>query len=66
MHDKQDPNSVLYVNYGTMTVVTDQQFKEFANWKNSLDKRDAMLVNAGKLRLNTTLVLTVPRSLQYI
>jgi hypothetical protein len=49
-----------------MTVVTDQQFKEFANWKNSLDKRDAMLVNAGKLRLNTTLVLTVPSSLQYI
>jgi len=28
--DKQEPKSVLYVNYGSITVMTDQQFEEFA------------------------------------
>ncbi|KDP29702.1 hypothetical protein JCGZ_18637 [Jatropha curcas] len=28
--DKQNPESVLYVNYGSITVMTEQQFEEFA------------------------------------
>ncbi|KAL5556083.1 hypothetical protein UlMin_038319 [Ulmus minor] len=28
--DKREPNSVVYVNYGSITTMTDQHFKEFA------------------------------------
>ncbi|EXB29476.1 UDP-glycosyltransferase 85A1 [Morus notabilis] len=28
--DKREPNSVVYVNYGSVTTMTDQHFKEFA------------------------------------
>ncbi|XP_030973523.1 linamarin synthase 2-like [Quercus lobata] len=28
--DKREPNSVVYINYGSMTIITKQQFDEFA------------------------------------
>ncbi|KAJ4968733.1 hypothetical protein NE237_015434 [Protea cynaroides] len=54
--DKMDPNSVLYVNFGSTTIMTDQQLREFA-WGLANSKHPFLWINRPDVMMGKSAIL---------
>ncbi|KAL3635319.1 hypothetical protein CASFOL_019866 [Castilleja foliolosa] len=55
--DKHDPNSVIYVNFGSITVVTAQQLTEFAWGLAKTEKPFLWIISVGIMSLISSVIL---------